>query len=212
MRPDIDPRKWGPSLWIAMHSIAASFDPAEVPAEQVLAFLNSLAHLLPCSKCREHWVGLMKDLPVTEWLTDRETFFTWTLKVRDLVTHNAGGSRRPQDHNVLRARYGVPVQSPPPKTGKQERQVALAGVPPGRRQPKPVSHQPAVTASGLSTRGITSSRRLTGATASRFSTKTTQATHTAAARAVNTANHQQALAKLQQLKEKKGCKSCGRRR
>lgn len=208
MRPDIDPRKWGPSLWIAMHSIAASFDPAEVPTEQVLAFLTSLGHLLPCSKCRAHWVGLMKDFPVTEWLTDRETFFTWTLKVRDLVTQNAGGSRRPQDHNVLRARYGVPIQLPP-KSVKQERQVPLAGVPPGRRQPKPVSHQPAVTASGLATRGITSSRALTGATASRFSTKTTQAAHTTQARA---ANHQQALAKLQQLKEKKGCKSCGRRR
>lgn len=225
MRHDIDPRKWGPALWTAMHSIAAAYDPDEVSTEQVTAFLNSLTVLLPCGKCREHWGVLMKDFPVTEWLESRETFFTWTLKVRDMVTqqNTSNPNKKGLDHNLMRTRYNLPTVGPRSTRALQTRQVVTAASPPAaapvvRAPAKPLSHQPAVTTAGRASRGLFNSR--SAQAPSRFSQPTTKSravSRTVQASvpkltAVRSAAYTSALAKFQSLKEKKGCKSCGRRR
>lgn len=204
-------------MWVAIHSMAAAYEPGEVPEQEVMNFVNSLAHLLPCSKCREHWVTLLKDFPVKEWLSSRESFFTWTLKVRDMVTANATkGAGKPLDHNLLRTKYGLPVQKSQNVFvgGRQARMMARQ-----QRQQQQIQEKtrqivlppPAVTSAGRSTRGLVNSR--TGPV-SAFSRsvqppvipKPTKLT------AARSATYTPAAAKFQTQKEKKGCKSCGRRR
>lgn len=212
MRQDIDPRKWGPSLWVSIHSMAAAYEPEEVPEQEVVNFMKSLAHLLPCSKCREHWVTLMQDFPVTEWLQSRDTFFTWTLKVRDMVTANSSrGPSKPLDYNLMRNKYNIPVQKQTPAvTGRQARQLMQRTPAPPAQQPKVVA-QPPVTSAGRSTRGLVGSRTVAPSSFSR-GVNVPKAVKPVKLTAARSAAYNNAIAKFVSQKEKKGCKSCGRRR
>ena len=55
--PASDPRAFGPPVWHALHVLAESFQerPSAPQRRQWRRFLRSLASLLPCPRCGEHF-------------------------------------------------------------------------------------------------------------------------------------------------------------
>jgi hypothetical protein len=59
MPPDV----WGPIFWNTMHIVSLGYPVAPTEAEKsgAKAFFESLAVVLPCPICREHYAQLLKD-------------------------------------------------------------------------------------------------------------------------------------------------------
>ena len=54
---DYEPSKWGPSAWSFLHTVSFSYpeEPDEATRQEYRDFFLSLRHVLPCSKCRDHY-------------------------------------------------------------------------------------------------------------------------------------------------------------
>ena len=87
---------WGPMIWGSMHSMAISFvnTPKDAPPLTRYAFENfitSIAFLLPCPECRNHFVDHLKQNPLTD--SDFESplsLFKWTWKIHNIVNRSLG--------------------------------------------------------------------------------------------------------------------------
>src|ERR1700741_2992938 len=85
MEPSIKSSKdlCGRSLWIVIHSFAASYTPENLNMFKI--FIISITELFPCKMCRDHFKATMKKIPVTKFLKNKEQLFMWTYIVHDLV-------------------------------------------------------------------------------------------------------------------------------
>lgn len=52
MRPQLDPKLWGPSYWTILHTYAERYKP--IHKKKTIAFILSLPTLLPCGSCQDH--------------------------------------------------------------------------------------------------------------------------------------------------------------
>ena len=59
MKFSCDPKKWGPSAWIFLHSVATCFpdEPTTEDRQHYEMFFLSLAYVLPCLECQEHMLA-----------------------------------------------------------------------------------------------------------------------------------------------------------
>jgi hypothetical protein len=83
----------GPPVWTALHHLAHRY-PVQPTAEDMahaLAFVRSIAGLLPCAKCRRHFAQLLAQMPPR--VTDRDAFARWSVDA----------------HNAVNARLGKPA-------------------------------------------------------------------------------------------------------
>jgi len=73
----IDPRLWGKSTWEFLDTIVATY-PHEKPSlehrDAVFTLMDSLAVLLPCPLCREHYKDFRKRNSLSEALNSRDSF------------------------------------------------------------------------------------------------------------------------------------------
>lgn len=62
----LDPKVWGPSVWATMDALVAGYGdhPSEDLRNAALHFFESLAQLLPCPQCRDHYASLLKTKPL----------------------------------------------------------------------------------------------------------------------------------------------------
>ena len=74
----------GPPLWASIHNIARAYEPTPEKQAAVRAFLQSLAVLLPCSVCAQHFAALAP----TARLGSAYDLLKWTVD-----THNAVNAR-----------------------------------------------------------------------------------------------------------------------
>jgi hypothetical protein len=74
----------GPSLWASIHNIARAYEPTAEKQAAMRAFLSSLAVLLPCGVCGQHFGALAPTAPVDS----KHSLFKWTVD-----THNAVNAR-----------------------------------------------------------------------------------------------------------------------
>ncbi len=93
------PESWGPSLWLLMHVVAATYpvDPTPEARRQFAAFYASLQHVIPCGGCRRGYAALINGSHrlTPDVLADRMSLFRWTVDV----------------HNAVNAKVGKPVNS-----------------------------------------------------------------------------------------------------
>lgn len=61
MKFSCDPKKWGPSAWTFLHSIALCYPqhPSDMDKQHYKMFFLSLAYVLPCLKCQEHLLAYL---------------------------------------------------------------------------------------------------------------------------------------------------------
>jgi FAD-linked sulfhydryl oxidase len=93
----IAPIIWGPSAWLLLHCIAATYpaNPTELVKRQYYTFILALGNVLPCPTCRSHYKRTLGELGFCiGHLSNRDTLFKF---VFDL-------------HNAVNQRLGKPVQ------------------------------------------------------------------------------------------------------
>ena len=83
----LPPSVWGPFFWHTIHITALSYPEKPTYAHKRAAkdFYESLAHLIPCPKCREHYSTHLQKFPISPHLDRREDLFRWTVNVHNAV-------------------------------------------------------------------------------------------------------------------------------
>lgn len=83
----LSPSYWGPPIWTAMYTIAYVFptDPTTEHCENVATYYTVLADLLPCEECREHYQTFLKDNPIRESSSSRESLLIWVNGLHNMV-------------------------------------------------------------------------------------------------------------------------------
>lgn len=93
----IRPETWGPVIWSTMHVIAAAYpttNPTEDDKETYRMFYETLAHVLPCLTCREHFNEIIAEYPLSdEHLASRKSLAEWVVGVRNKVSAAIGKSK-----------------------------------------------------------------------------------------------------------------------
>lgn len=92
----LPPGTWGPCTWSALHYIALAYPetPTETCQGDYRTFLNALARVLPCAKCREGLKCHLRDSPPAESLkSGRDAFFRWTVDLHNAVNEKTGAQR-----------------------------------------------------------------------------------------------------------------------
>lgn len=87
---DRSPDVWGPSMWLAMHLIAAYYpdQPSAAERRAALHFYSSLQHLLPCMACRAHYADMIAQSPPR--VGSGAELFEWTRRVHNNVNARTG--------------------------------------------------------------------------------------------------------------------------
>lgn len=81
------PSVWGPIFWHAIHVTALAYpeNPSYAQKRAAKEFYESLAQLIPCPKCREHYQTHLQKMPITPHLDRRADLFRWTVEVHNEV-------------------------------------------------------------------------------------------------------------------------------
>ncbi len=77
MPPDV----WGPIFWDAMHiaSLAYPAQPTEADKAGARAFFESLATVIPCPVCRQHYAEKLKTSPVAVDSKGELIYWVWDI-------------------------------------------------------------------------------------------------------------------------------------
>jgi len=86
--PSYSPLFFGPQCWRLFHSIAFTYPQKPKPSDMnnYKQFYESLAYVLPCKDCRDHYTKLLEIIPLTGTiLRDREMLIKWTYDIHSAV-------------------------------------------------------------------------------------------------------------------------------
>ena len=87
----MNPKKWGPSGWIFIHSIVYGYsdNPSKEEQKAMVDFLTSLQHILPCKTCSELYKKDIKLLPkLKDIVGNKELVINWLNKMHNKVNEN----------------------------------------------------------------------------------------------------------------------------
>uniref|UniRef100_A0A6C0BN35 thiol oxidase n=1 Tax=viral metagenome TaxID=1070528 RepID=A0A6C0BN35_9ZZZZ len=110
----LDIRVWGPALWKTLHTISFTY-PKQPSAEDkhwYRTFYESLAHVLPCVKCRSHWAQLLRDFPIR--LDSRQALSEWVVEAHNQVNERSKKPRK--EYAEVLEEYRPPTQAQAPMT------------------------------------------------------------------------------------------------
>jgi FAD-linked sulfhydryl oxidase len=81
------PTVWGPFFWHTIHIVALGYskNPSYTEKKCAKDFYESLAFLLPCGICREHYSEHLKANPITPFLDTRADLLKWTIMIHNSV-------------------------------------------------------------------------------------------------------------------------------
>ena len=82
-----DPKIWGPHAWDFMLSVAMTYpdNPSEDVANRYKNFYYSLADVLPCLVCREHYKENLQSLPLDNYLGNSKLLSKWVVQIHNIV-------------------------------------------------------------------------------------------------------------------------------
>jgi len=113
--PDgIDPKKWGPALWLTIHALGMNFplNPTTQQQRAAFAFFDSLCTILPCKFCRAEFCKMTRSGPLklTKGIFEqrggdragsaRLRVFLYTLKLHAAVSVRLGKDPKTLEHWV----------------------------------------------------------------------------------------------------------------
>jgi len=91
----ISPQVWGPLFWHVIHIVALSYpiqEPSYGVKRHAKEFFESLASLIPCPVCRDHYTEHLKNNPISTFLDKRADLFRWTVMLHNEVNKTLGKS------------------------------------------------------------------------------------------------------------------------
>ena len=82
-----DPKVWGPHAWDFMLAIAMTYpdDPDKETANRYKNFFYSLADVLPCIVCRDHFRQNIEELPIENYLGNSKLLSKWVIQLHNIV-------------------------------------------------------------------------------------------------------------------------------
>lgn len=88
----MDPTVWGPKLWFFIHTLALNYsdNPSYEEKRNHEEFFNSLVHLIPCDKCRNHYKQHISKNPVINHLNNSSELFQYTIDIHNEVNKTLG--------------------------------------------------------------------------------------------------------------------------
>ena len=91
-RMQFPPRVWGPFFWHTIHIVALGYskNPTYTDKKCAKEFYESLAFLLPCSICREHYKEYLQEKPISTFLDSRTDLIKWTIQIHNKVNKMLG--------------------------------------------------------------------------------------------------------------------------
>jgi len=94
-RMKIPPAVWGPLFWHTIHITALGYpaNPSYGHKKAAKEFYESLAFLIPCPVCREHYETHLQKNPLTPHLDRRDDLFRWTVNLHNEVNETLGKPR-----------------------------------------------------------------------------------------------------------------------
>ena len=86
------PSVWGPFFWHTIHIVALGYpaNPNYTEKKCAKEFYESLAFLLPCAVCREHYKTHLEKYPLTPSLDSKKDLLKWTIDVHNAVNKMLG--------------------------------------------------------------------------------------------------------------------------
>ena len=89
---EFPPSVWGPFFWHTIHIVALGYskNPTYTDKKCAKEFYESLAFLLPCPVCREHYKKHLTDKPISTFLDSRTHLLKWTIEVHNSVNKQLG--------------------------------------------------------------------------------------------------------------------------
>lgn len=86
------PAVWGPFFWHTIHIVAIGYpkNPTYTDKKCAKEFYESLAFLLPCAVCREHYKEHLSKNPLTPFLDSRTDLIKWTVAIHNKVNLSLG--------------------------------------------------------------------------------------------------------------------------
>lgn len=86
------PRAWGRHFWYTIHFVALGYpeQPSDIDKQHYTNFFSNIQHVLPCTKCSENYSSHLEELPLANYLTNRDLLFAWTVQLHNIVNHNLG--------------------------------------------------------------------------------------------------------------------------
>ena len=88
----LSPKYWGPPIWTTMYTIAYTLptEPTIDHQQKVSSFYTTLADLLPCEECREHYHSFLDQNPVDNFTDSRDDLLVWVNNLHNLVNKKTG--------------------------------------------------------------------------------------------------------------------------
>ncbi len=88
----LPPSVWGPFFWHTIHIVALGYpnEPSYAHKRAAKDFFESLAHLIPCPVCREHYATHLEKVPISPHLDRRLDLFRWTVQLHNEVNKTLG--------------------------------------------------------------------------------------------------------------------------
>ena len=89
---NVPPPVWGPFFWMTIHIVALGYPakPSYTEKRSAKQFYESLANLIPCPVCREHYKQHITKLPITPHLDNKKDLFKWTVDLHNSVNVSLG--------------------------------------------------------------------------------------------------------------------------
>ena len=86
------PSVWGPFFWHTIHIVAVGYpkNPTYTDKKCAKEFYESLAYLIPCGICREHYKEHLTTKPLTTFLDSRTDLIKWTVEIHNIVNKKTG--------------------------------------------------------------------------------------------------------------------------
>ena len=86
----LNPIYWGPHAWKFFESVAFGYpeNPTEQDQSSAFKFFESLRQLLPCEKCKTHYIENFETLPVDT--TSRDSLSRWVVEFHNIVNKSLG--------------------------------------------------------------------------------------------------------------------------
>lgn len=108
---------WGPAMWTIMYTVAYTFSTLE-NIEQVYAFYESLGFLLPCDKCRKHYMEYLAKNPIkafTSENTNNRVLCQWVYNLEAQVAKKNNRPIETFDVKFQKLQHRDPTTAPKPK-------------------------------------------------------------------------------------------------
>lgn len=104
----MDPVIWGPSLWSSLHFISMAYpdQPTKKDIEHNIVFLHSLANVLPCDICKQHFKAMLDKTNLPLELSNKQSYIALVHRLHNQV-NRANGKKEISYNSFLELYQGI---------------------------------------------------------------------------------------------------------